>query len=437
MGSARETALKALERCRRGGAWSDAVLDSIIKNDGLDRRDAALATRLCYGVLQNQALSDYCIGKYSKLKPSKLEPKLLDIMRLSVYQVIFMDKIPSEVAVNEGVSLAKKLGLSRASGMVNAILRRVAENKDTLIDVADKKSEEYLAVRYSHPLWLVSEFVNILGEEQAEALLKANNEDVPIMAQVNTLKTTTSELAGKLKATVHPWIDDMLLLDGMAAAFDTGALEDGLLYIQDAAAKLAVLAAAPAAGMHILDACAAPGGKSFAAAILTENKAKITACDIHEKKLRRVEEGAKKLGIICIDTLAMDARVPEKSFFQSFDLVIADVPCSGLGVIRKKPDIRYKNPDELLKLPEIQLDILQNLSNYVKPGGTLLYSTCTILRRENEDVIEAFLSDNKDFKTESFSLPEPIGRVEGAMITLLPHIHKTDGFFICKLKRSN
>ena len=133
----------------------------------------------------------------------------------------------------------------------------------------------------------------------------------------------------------------------------------------------------------------------------------------------------------------MDASVPEESFFQSFDLVIADVPCSGLGVIRKKPDIRYKNPDEILKLPEIQLDILQNLSSYVKPGGMLLYSTCTILRRENEDVIEAFLSDNKDFKAESFSLPEPIGRVEGAMITLLPHIHKTDGFFICKLKRSN
>ena len=437
MGSARETALKALERCRRSGAWSDAVLDSIIKNDGLDRRDAALATRLCYGVLQNQALCDYCIGKYSKLKPGKLEPKLLDIMRLSVYQVIFMDKIPSEVAVNEGVSLAKKLGLSRASGMVNAILRRIAENKDTLITVADKKGEEYLAVRYSHPLWLVSEFVNTLGDEQAEALLKANNEDVPIMAQVNTLKATTIELAEKLKATMHPWIDDMLLLDGMAAAFDTGALEGGLLYIQDAAAKLAVLAAVPAAGMRILDACTAPGGKSFAAAILTENKAEITACDIHEKKLRRVEEGAKKLGITCIDTLAMDARVQEESFFQSFDLVIADVPCSGLGVIRKKPDIRYKNPDEILKLPEIQLDILQNLSNYVKPGGMLLYSTCTILRRENEDVIEAFLSDNKDFKAESFSLPEPIGRVEGAMITLLPHIHKTDGFFICKLKRSN
>ena len=435
MGDARKVALAALERCRRGGAWSDAVLDGLIKQENLDRRDAALATRLCYGVLQNMFLCDFCVDSYSKQKSSRLEPKLLDILRLSVYQILFMDKIPDVAAVNEGVGLTKKAGLSRASGMVNAVLRRISENKAGLISVPGKEGLERLSICYSHPLWLVEAFAERFGYEQAEELLKANNSEVPITAQVNILKTNTSELAEKMNADMHPWLSDALSFDSMAPILDSGALEDGLLYIQDAAAKFAVTAASPAEGMRILDACAAPGGKSFAAAMLTGNKAEIISCDIHEKKLGRVQAGAERLGITCIKTRVMDARKREESFIDSFDIVIADVPCSGLGVIRKKPDIRYKSPEEIAGLPEIQLDILKSLSAYVRPGGTLIYSTCTVLKSENEDVISNFLAENEDFYAEEFDLPFSDNKADNGMVTLLPHIHKTDGFFICRIRR--
>ena len=435
MGNARKVALTALERCRRGGAWSDAVLDGLIKQENLDRRDAALATRLCYGVIQNMLLCDFCVDRFSKQKSSRLEPKLLDILRLSVYQILFMDKIPDMAAVNEGVDLAKKAGLSRASGMVNAVLRRVSENKTELMSVSGKKGMERLSILYSHPLWLAEMFAERFGYEQTEKLLKANNSEVPITAQVNVLKANTLELAEKLEADLHPWLSDTIVLNSMASILDSGALEDGLLYIQDAAAKLAVAAASPAEGMRILDACAAPGGKSFTAAMLTGNKAEIISCDIHEKKLSRVEKGAERLGITCIKTLAMDARVQEESFLNSFDIVIADVPCSGFGVIRKKPDIRYKSPEDIAGLPEIQLDILKNLSAYVKAGGILMYLTCTLLKSENEDVVNTFLADNKDFYAEEFALPFSDTKTENGMVTLLPHIHGTDGFFICRIRR--
>ena len=435
MGNARKAALTALERCRRGGAWSDAVLDGLIKQENLDRRDAALATRLCYGVLQNMLLCDFCVDSYSRQKSARLEPKLLDILRLSVYQILFMDKIPDVAAVNEGVDLAKKAGLSRASGMVNAVLRRISENKAELMTVPGKKGLEKLAICYSHPIWLVEAFAERFGVEQAEKLLKANNSEVPITAQVNILKTSTSELAEKLNADLHPWLSDALIFTGMAPILDSGALEDGLIYIQDAAAKFAVTAALPAEGMRILDACAAPGGKSFAAAMLTGNKTDIVSCDIHEKKLGRIEKGSERLGITCIRTFVMDARIREESLLDSFDIVIADVPCSGFGVIRKKPDIRYKLPEDIAGLPRIQLDILKNLSEYVKPDGTLMYSTCTVLKSENEDVVNTFLADNKDFYTEEFELPYSDAKAENGMATLLPHIDGTDGFFICRIRR--
>lgn len=435
MGGAREAALTALERCRRGGSWPDAVLDGIIKRDGLDRRDAALATRLCYGVLQNAILCDFCIDSYSNIKTKKLEPKVLDIMRLSVYQILFMDKIPPEVSVNEGVSLSKKLGYSRSSGMVNAILRRVSDNRDALMSVPGKQGEEYLSIRYSHPLWLVGELAAAFGYDGTQRFLEACNSETPITCQVNTLRASAAALAEKLGARPHPWLENALLLDNMSALKDSGALEEGLVYIQDAAAKLAVMAAGPREGMKILDGCAAPGGKSFSAAILAGGKAEITACDLHEKKLGRIISGAKRLGISGIKTVVMDAREPDNGFIDRFDLVIADVPCSGLGVIRKKPDIRYRPQTELSGLPEIQGAILDGLSRCVKPGGTLLYATCTIRKRENEDVVRAFLSRSDTFFAEGFELPEPAGKAGGGMMTLLPHIHGTDGFFICRLRR--
>ncbi len=430
--SAREAALSALMRLRRDGAWSDAVLDSIIRRAGLDKRDAALTSRLCYGVQQNQSLCDFYINAYSSARTARLEPKVLDILRLSVYAILFMDRIPNHATIFEAVELCKKSGVSRASGLVNAVLRRIAENRSALPEIPGKGTAGYLSTLYSHPLWLVESFMDRLGYEQCEALLKANNASPGIWAQVNTMKTDADTLVqdGTEK---HPWLPDCVLLPDGADGLN--AVYEGLAYVQDPAARLAVLAAAPKPGMSVLDACAAPGGKSFACAVMMQNSGSILSCDLHEKKLGRLRTQAQRLGVSCIETRPMDAR-KAASLGMQFDLVLADVPCSGLGVIRKKPDIRYKDEKELAGLPDIQLDILRGVSECVKPGGVLLYSTCTLMKAENEEICMRFLHENKEFSAESFDLPDPIGHIESGVLTLWPHIHDTDGFFVCKMRRS-
>lgn len=431
--TAREAALLALERCRRGGAWSDAVLDGIIQSAGLDRRDAALASCLCYGVQQNMMLCDFYIDAYASMRTARMEPKLLDILRISVYTMLFLDRVPDRAAVHAAVELTKRAGLGRASGLVNAVLRRVSENRDKLPAIPHEGTADYLAIRYSHPKWLVEAYLSRLGYAETEKLLELNNAVPPITAQVNTLKTTSEKLI-QAGAAPHPWLPDCVILPDGGQGL--APVRDGLAYVQDAAAKLSVLAAAPQAGMTVLDACAAPGGKSFAAGMLMQNTGSILSCDLHEKKLSRICSGAERLGLRLIETRAMDARTAHQALQSQFDVVLADVPCSGLGVIRKKPDIRYKSDTEINGLPEIQLNILRGLADCVKPGGVLLYSTCTILEAENEAVCKQFLAENGIFSAEAFSLPDPVGAAQDGMLTLWPHIHGTDGFFLCKMRRS-
>lgn len=436
-GTAREAALTALEKWRKNGAWSDAALASVIVRAQLDERDAALASRICYGTIQNLALLDFYIAAYSATPPAQLEPKVLDLLRLSAYQILLMDKIPPSAAVNEAVALCKRSGCARASGLVNAVLRRIAEHKADLPEIPGKGTADYLATRYSHPLWLVQEWVAAHGYDFAEAALLADNAPAPACIQTNTLKTDGKTLQNRLAdqgfaVRAHDSLPDALVCDGgNLAASD--AFRDGWYYVQDAAAKMAVLAADPQPGMRVLDACAAPGGKSFSAAIQMQGRGSILSCDIHENKLKRVRESAQRLGISILKTAAMDARKPLAELRKSADVVLADVPCSGLGVIRKKPEIRYKDPEELENLPEIQRAILNGLADCVKSGGVLLYSTCTVRQCENEAVIRAFLDEHPEFVPEPFSVPG-VGAPDG-MYTLWPHLHGTDGFFICKLRK--
>jgi len=424
--SPRAAALSVLEKCRRNGAWSDAVLDSVIRNAGLDGRDAALCTRICTGVQQNVNLCDFYIDCYSSVKSTKLEPKILDILRISIYQLLFMDRIPQHAAVSEGVKLAKRHNV-RAGGLANAVLRRVSENSANLPEIPGRGSAEYLKIKYSHPLWLCRTLVEEHGYDFVEALLAANNEAPKTTAQANTLKVSSDELIAKLVEEgvecAQTNVPNAIEICGYGDMTRLQSFREGLFYVQDNAAKSAVLTADPKPGMRVLDACAAPGGKSFAAAIAMENSGEIVSCDIHENKLKRINDSANRLGVDIITTRVMDARKPDESFKERFDLVIADVPCSGIGVIRKKPDIRQKTEEETLRLPEIQLDILRGLSGCAKPGGAILYSTCTILRRENQNVAEAFLKENTDFS------------LEGEMHTLYPNVDGTDGFFICKLRK--
>lgn len=436
-GTAREAALTALEKWRKNGAWSDAALTSVIAKAQLDARDAALASRICYGTLQNLALLDFYVAAFATMPPQKLEPKVLDLLRLSAYQILLMDKIPPSAAVNEAVALCKRSGCARASGLVNAVLRRIAEHKADLPEIPGKGTADYLATRYSHPLWLVQEWVAAHGYDFAEAALRADNAPAPACIQTNTLKTDVKTLQNRLAdqsfaVCAHGSLPDALVCDGgNLAASD--AFRDGWFYVQDAAAKMAVLAADPQPGMRVLDACAAPGGKSFSAAIQMQGRGSILSCDIHENKLKRVRESAQRLGISILETAAMDARKPLAELRESADVVLADVPCSGLGVIRKKPEIRYKDPAELENLPEIQRAILNGLADCVKSGGVLLYSTCTVRQCENEAVVRAFLDEHPEFAPEPFSVPG-LDAPDG-MCTLWPHLHGTDGFFICKLRK--
>lgn len=440
-GNAREVALLTLSACEKQGAWSDLALKKNIHSVGLDGRDAALATRLCFGVLQNRMLLDFYIGKFSSVRVERMENRVLNALRLGVYQMAFLTRIPVSAAVNESVTLSRKYSKNpRSPGLVNGILRAVSRNMDHLPLIEEKDPARYLSIRYSHPLWLVREFLDALGEKEAERLLAADNSEPATVAQINILRASTLEVLNALAAEAadaapHPWLPDCVTLTGGGDLEQLSVFRDGRFYIQDAAARLAVMAAAPRPGMRVLDACAAPGGKSFGTAIAMGDRGEVLSCDIHPRKKKLIDAGAQRLGLACIRSAVQDAKSPCAQWVDAFDLVIADVPCSGLGIIRKKPDIRYKEPGPLAGLPAVQRSILENVSAYVKPGGVLLYCTCTLLERENGDVVSWFLDAHPEYHTEPFELPAPIGRAAEGRLTLWPHIHGTDGFYIAKLRR--
>ncbi len=432
---ARRAALEAIIRCRRDKAWSGASINAIVQRLGMDHREAALASRIALGVMQNTSLCDYYISCYCK---SKLEPKLRDILRMGVYQILFLDRIPDHAAVSESVELCRINGLARAAGLANAVLRRIAAEKEMLPAVPGQGTAAYLSIRYSHPLWLCEELIELKGYDFAEAFLRMNNEEPKLSLQINTLKVSADDYMRALKRADIDFEagepqGSVLLPEGIAA--ELPGYEDGLFYVQDRAARTAVELAAPEPGMKVLDACASPGGKSFAAAICMNDRGSVLSCDVHEKKLGMIERGAKRLGVRIIQTRAMDARHYDPALDEAFDLVIADVPCSGLGVIAKKPEIRDRDPEALKALPEIQTAILENLSRYVRPGGVLLYSTCTVLPRENEEVVRRFLlKHGQEFSAEDFALSGITSR-EG-MYTFWPNVDGTDGFFAAKLRKS-
>lgn len=430
MGSAREAAFAALQKWRKNDAWSDDALNSAILREKLDRRDAALASRICYGTIQNLTYLDHYLDLYSKTPTRRMEPQVLDTLRLSAYQLIFLSSIPVHAVVHDGVELSKR-HCPRASGLVNAVLRRLAEHAAALPQIPGEGTASHLAVKYSHPLWFAERLIDKYDYAFAEALFAANNELAPVCLQTNQTRVDASLLFVRLREQgfspeMHPVLPDAILVRS-GNVVNTEEFRSGMFYIQDPAAKYAVLAADPQPGMTVLDACAAPGGKSFAAAVQMKGTGRIVACDLHENKLKRIREGADRLGFSgMIETMAIDARNQSGQY----DVVLADVPCSGFGVIRKKPEIRYKDPASVKELPKIQLDILSALSRCVRPGGVLLYSTCTIFPEENEEVVGAFLQEYPTFS------PEPTIWTPNGMRTFWPHLDDTDGFFVAKLRKA-
>ena len=433
----REAALQVLTACRKLDAWSDGSLKAAVK--GLDRREAAFATRLTYSVLQNRALLDFYLSKFCSQSFDKLEPFVRDVLRLGACQILMMDRVPDSAAVSESVEMVKRHKRQRAAGFVNAVLRELSRKKESLPPIPAENAAEYLSIRYSHPKWLVERLLNILGREQAEEFLRQNNEAVPMTIQRNTLKCTAQELLDRLTeagvaVTPHRWLADCWEVTGTGDLEQMELFRDGWFQVQDAAAKAAALAAGAKPGDRVLDVCAAPGGKTFACAMAMENEGEIISCDIHAHKLELIERSAGRLGIDCVKTQLADGRENREEWNEQFDLVVCDVPCSGLGIIRKKPDIRYKDPKPMQGLPRIQRAILENACRYVKSGGTLLYATCTILPEENDDVVADFLTAHSEFHKEPFRLAAGQEETDGSL-TLWPQRHGTDGFYLCKMRK--
>ena len=432
---ARETALNVLIACRKEAGWSNGVLKNYIARDRLDRRDAALATRLCYGVVQNRLKLDHYLKQLLTGKLKDLHPVVHDILHLGLYQILEMDRVPESAAVNESVDLAKKYCPKQrfAPGLVNGVLRSAVRERDNL------KAPTGWQEQYSHPQKLIDFLKSYVGKK-TEGMLRANNETPETVVQVNTLRTTAEALAQRLEAEgvtakPHGWMENAMVLSGTGNIENLPSFREGLFYVQDTAAKLSVLCAQIPENSHVLDCCAAPGGKSFAAAMAMQGSGSIISCDFYAHKAELIAGGAKRLGLTNITARQQDATVHVPDWEEKMDAVICDVPCSGYGIIRKKPDIRYKDPDTMQDLPALQLQILCNQATYVRPGGVLLYSTCTLVRSENEGVVEAFLEKFPNYCLEPLPLPEIFPKNESGMLALVPGEYDTDGFFIARLRR--
>lgn len=415
---ARLKAQKVLDSVFYRGAFSNIALDNALKDSSLDFRDRALASKLVYGVIQNLSFIDYQIQANSKLPIKKITPSILNILRLSIYQLAFLDKIPQSAAVNEGVKLAKKAAFSSA-GFVNAVLRSYLRRGTVLPDAGDRM--KYLEVRYSYPSWLISIWIRDYGEEACEKLLASGNEEPPVTIRVNRLKTTVDELKKHIDAADGPckW---SLNLKTPGAVTEIYGFNEGLFTVQDGAAQMAVDILAPKPGETVLDACAAPGGKTTHIGEIMNNRGRIIAWDKHSGKINLINSAAKRLGITNIETSCADAGEENRALYNTFDKILVDAPCSGLGIIRKKPDIKWSRREEdIPALAGEQLRILKAVANYLKPGGRLVYCTCTLSKEENERTVERFLGERSDF------------RIENEALTLFPG--KTDGFYICPLVR--
>ena len=429
----RALALEVLTRCENGG-YSNIALDTVIKRNDLSSNDRALMTALIYGVIERKITLDYIISSLSSIPNSKIEKDTRNILRMGLYQLIYMKKIPAHAALNETVELANK----RSKGFVNALLRSYLREGDKIAfpDKSDKSDKvKYLSVKYSVGESLVEELLKTYSFDDCGNMFNAFSQIAPITLRVNNLKTTRDEIFNELcHAHLTRFSPDGIILDN-AAVSELECLKDGRVTVQDEASQICVRSLDAKKGDVVFDVCACPGSKSFGAAMTMENEGEILAFDIHENKLSLVQKGAERLGISIISTKAQDARNPIEELFGKADKIICDVPCSGFGVIGKKPEIRYKDVKESANLPKIQYDILENVQNYLKVGGTLVYSTCTILPDENENNVKKFLENHKNFELVPFSVGDL--KVESGMITLLPHTHHTDGFFIAKLVRTH
>ena len=431
MKSARQTAFEILNKIQRDNSYSNLALDHALDKADTDNKDKKFVSALVYGVTERRITLDYNLSLYLSQPIKKLKPEVLTALRLGAYQILFMDKIPVSAAVNESVKLAKKNGAAFASGLVNAVLRKIISN--------GLKTDGSMSVNYSAPEWLCDMWCRSYGRENAEKLLEASFGAVDTVLRVNTEKIDADNLINLLAeegfdCEIGGNVENSAVVKSGGAVHKTEAYKNGLFHVQDAASQLCCKALGVQENETVIDICAAPGGKSFTLAENMKNTGRIISCDIYEHRLKLISDGAERLGLTNIETVRNDGNVFNPDFPLA-DKILCDVPCSGLGVIRKKPEIRFKKSEEVDKLQDLQYSIMCISSRYLKIGGVMVYSTCSLNPNENEKIVEKFLTEHDNF--EGVRVLSDISRygVDTDFLTLMPHIHGCDGFFISAVRR--
>ena len=434
MSNARKAAVRLLTKLDENSAYSNILLDKELDKYKLDERDKHFATALFYGCIERRLTLDSIIDSRLIRRADKLSNEVRNILRSGIYQLLYMDSVPDHTAVDESVKLVNIKRNLALPGFVNGLLRGFVRDGKPIPE--GKNDAERLMYKYSCPLWLVEKWVDEYGLGIVNEMLRSSVGRPPVTARVNTTNITPDKLCEHLR---NEGVDceEVSFPEGCIKILggspeNTKAYKQGLFHVQDISSQLCCKALDPQAGMTVLDICSAPGGKSFTIAELMENKGRLLAFDLHENRVRLIRGGAERLGLDIISAQPNDAKKFKEDMPQA-DRVLCDVPCSGLGVIRRKPEIKYKSPEEFTRLPEIQYEILSVSSDYVKQGGVLVYSTCTLSRAENDDVIDKFLSEHKDFAHSPIS--GAFGDDYKASIT--PDKFNSDGFFIAKLIRKS
>lgn len=441
---AREVALKILYKIDKDEAYSNILLNDMINKNKeiLNKKDISLISEIVYGVTTWRLTIDEIIKKHSRIKIKKISPWILNILRESVYQIVFLDKIPKSAAVNEGVNLAKKYGNRGSIGFVNAILRNV-DKKDYKEFFDEKNQLDKISKTMSMPKWIIEELKNEgLDNNKIFEICKSSNIRPKVSIRVNELKTNKEKLKEILNEegieANDGILDDFLVLEKLSGIEKLESFKKGLFTVQDEVAGLTALVLNPSSGENVLDSCSSPGGKTTYLAELMKNEGNIEAWDIHEHRTKLVEQNAKRLGIKIIRTKVEDASIYKEEYKNKFDKILLDVPCLGIGVLRRKPDIKWqKNSEDIDNISKIQFNILNTCSKYLKEEGELVYSTCSIFKKENRKIVEKFLNENSNFELKELKIKEKFFLkylVKNKFLEVYQN-EKTDGFFICKIGR--
>lgn len=444
--TARKLAYRVLMDIEINKNYSNISLNSFLRDSKLNDSDRGFTTELVYGVLENKIYLDYIINQYSKIKVKKMAHSVKIVLRMGVYQLIFLQGSKDYASINESVKIIKKIDY-KSSGFVNAVLRNIARDKEK-IRVLKEDSIENISIKYSFERWIVEKLVEQYGFNEAIDIVKSLSLKPRIYLRINMLKKNEfnsfedlkkyiiSELE-KEKISVREVenVNEALEVENLKSIEDNILFRNGYISVQDLSSMMVAKALNPNKDAKVLDVCAAPGGKSMHICEMLENSGQVISCDIYEHKIKLIKSYVKRLGVKNNICSISDALKLDQNKLDSFDYILCDVPCSGMGIVRRKPEIKYKKEEDLQELPKIQYNILENASKYLKKGGVIIYSTCTIFKEENIDIINKFLENNKEFELDIINNLEFINKYENAYINILPNKVKMDGFFICRMKK--